>query len=220
MSLIDRTPIRDQVYRVVLGGIVSGESSPGTQIKDTALADQLGVSRTPVREALLRLTQEGFLESTPGRGFSVRRLELQEIRESFPILWTLEALALSLSGPLSEATLGRLEELNAQLEREHDDATTKLELDGALHDTLVSSCKNNRLLEAITQLRRVIRRYELAYMTEADLVGSSVREHSEIIGLLRQGKNDRAATVLTRHWQRSSEAIAAVFESGEASGSS
>src|SRR5438552_12261037 len=94
---IPRTPLRDEVYRHLLDRIHRGEITPGVRVRDTALAAQLGVSRTPVREALLRLTRDGVLEADMGRGFRLCPLARNEIREIGAILGALEALAFELS---------------------------------------------------------------------------------------------------------------------------
>ena len=86
MDAIARAPLSDEVYRQVLQRIHSGDLAPGSRVRDTDLAATLGVSRTPVREALHRLTRDGALESTVGRGFRVRRLDPAEFRETGTIL--------------------------------------------------------------------------------------------------------------------------------------
>src|SRR3954463_4331749 len=113
--MITREPLRDQVYQAVLARIYRGELPPTRRVRDTDLASQLGVSRTPVREALLRLAREGVLEADMGRGFSVRPLDATEMRESGAILSSLEQLALQLSGEIPDERLARLSAIDHQL---------------------------------------------------------------------------------------------------------
>ena len=92
--MIPRVPLGDEVYRQVLQRVQRGDIPAGARIRDVSLATQLGVSRTPIREALLRLARDGVLENTVGRGFRVRPLDPAELREVGAILGSLEALAL------------------------------------------------------------------------------------------------------------------------------
>jgi DNA-binding GntR family transcriptional regulator len=213
MAAIERAPLRDQVYEHLLKRILTGDCRPGTRVKDTDLSGALGVSRTPVRETLLRLTHEGLLDNPPGRGFTVTRLDMTEIREAYPILWTLEALALSLAAPLPREVLDRLDNLNARLSRIAAEPMRRIEIDAQWHTTLVSSCGNNRLLETIAQLRNVVRRYEFAYMEHIGRVTESVGDHDEIVAGLRRGEQAQAGTLLAGHWRRSLDALAAVVGS-------
>ena len=97
--MISRAPLRDEVCRQILDRIHRGDLPPGSRVRDGDLASQLGVSRTPIREALLHLAQEGVLDAAMGRGFRVRRLDAVELREVGDILGSLESLALRLSPP-------------------------------------------------------------------------------------------------------------------------
>ena len=120
-SIIARTPLRDEVYRQLLDRIARGDLPPGSRVRDTQMASQMGVSRTPVREALLRLAREGVVDADMGRGFSVRALDATEMRETGAILSDLEGLAMKLSGEIS---VDRLAELGA-IDRERTSSATK-----------------------------------------------------------------------------------------------
>src|ERR1041384_548116 len=108
-------PIRADLRRIVLERIVRGELAPGVRIKESRLAEELGTSRTPLREALIHLEQEGFVRSELAHGFSVESLSGREVRETYPILWTLEVLALRSSGNVIYSLLGELSKINAEL---------------------------------------------------------------------------------------------------------
>src|SRR6516164_2816173 len=91
---INKKPLREDVHALLRERIVSGGLMPGNRLQDVQLAAELGVSRTPVREALLRLEGEGLVESDPNRGFFVAPLSRKEVLEIYPIVWSLECLAL------------------------------------------------------------------------------------------------------------------------------
>ena len=198
---ITRVPLREQVHRAIVGRILREELAPGARISDSVLAQELGVSRTPVREALLRLAGEGFLEVAPGRGFFVKALSADEVREVYPIVWTLEVLALRSSGPPSARTLAELHRINAELAQAADDPERRIELDVAWHRTLLEGCANQQLLALIASLKAVIRRYEYAYMQNAGLVPVSTRAHDEIARAVACGDVDAAAPLLESNWR-------------------
>src|SRR5260370_14947627 len=116
LEKIDRIPLREHVYELLQQAIVSGELPPGQRIRDLDLAAQLGVSRTPVREALQRLEDEGLVETLPGSLTRVVPLDTQAARETFPVVATLHALATRLAvGHLTEQDFASLRQANDRL---------------------------------------------------------------------------------------------------------
>jgi DNA-binding GntR family transcriptional regulator len=200
--MIPRVPLRDEVYRQVLDRIHGGHLTAGSRLRDTDLAAQLGVSRTPVREALLRLTRDGVLDNNMGRGFRVRPFDAVELREVGAILGTLESLALRLSPQPSADRLERLAELDRRLERTRSDAGACLDLEDEWHRVLLEGCPNRRLLELIASLRQVPRRYLAAYMREAGRLSLSTLPHTRLMQAIRDGGCDSGAAVFEQQWQR------------------
>jgi DNA-binding GntR family transcriptional regulator len=199
---IPRTPLRDEVYRHLLDRIHRGELPPGVRVRDTVLATQLGVSRTPVREALLRLTRDGVLEADMGRGFRLRPLSRDEIREVGAILGALEALAFELSPDFPEERLDRLAEIDRKLEQTRGDVAAGLDLEDEWHRVLLAGCPNRRLLDLIGGLRQVPRRYLSAYMRAAGRLTLSTAPHGKVLHALRQGDRPAALKVFELQWRR------------------
>jgi DNA-binding GntR family transcriptional regulator len=197
---ITRVPLRDQVHHAIVDRILRDELRPGARISDTALARELGVSRTPIREALLRLEREGFLEADVGRGFFVKPLSMREVREVYPVLWTLEVAALRGAGRLTDARRAELDRINAALEGE-DDPEQRIDLDGEWHRTLLEPCGNEYLIGLIATLKTVIRRYEYAYMQNAGYIPVSTRTHVQIADLAAAGDVEGAVPVLENNWR-------------------
>ena len=179
--------------------------APGTGINESELSAALGVSRTPLREALLGLEREGFLTSEAGRGFFVLPLTLRDAEDLYPILWTLEAEALAASGPIGRERIAELRAINRELKRSGTNATEALRLDRMWHDTLLRACGNARLLAMIETLKDQARRYEVAYMEDSGRVILSTRQHEEIVGSLERGDLAGARTELERNWRVSLE---------------
>jgi DNA-binding GntR family transcriptional regulator len=200
--MISRLPLRDEVYRQILDRIHRGELVPGSPIRDVPLSSELGVSRTPIREALLRLAADGVIESSVGRGFRVRPLDASEIREVGAVLGTLEALAIRLSPSPSPDRVERLAELDRQLERTRGDLARCLDLEDEWHGTLLEACPNQRLRELVVSLRQVPRRYLAAYMRDAGRLSLSTVAHGRILKALRSGGAAEAAAVFEEQWRR------------------
>ena len=200
--MIARVPLRDEVYRQVLDRIQRGHYSDGARLQDTELASDLGVSRTPVREALIRLAREGVLDSSMGRGFRVRGLDPAELREVGVILGALEALALRLSSGPAPSQLERLAELDRRLERTRGDAVACLDLEDEWHRILLEACPNRRLLDLVASLRQVPRRYLAAYMREAGRLSLSTLPHARVLTALRERGHDSAAAVFEQQWRK------------------
>jgi DNA-binding GntR family transcriptional regulator len=208
-NIIARTPLRDEVYRQLLERIHRGELAPGTRVRDTQVAAQLGVSRTPVREALLRLVREGVLEADMGRGFSLCHLDAVEMRETGAILSSLEGLALQLSGEIPSERLARLGEIDRELALTRGDADRCIALDEDWHRTLLQGCPNRRLLSMISELWQVPRRYMRGYLREAGRVTLSTQHHARIVEALRRNDLDTARQRFTYHWERGIEELGA-----------
>jgi DNA-binding GntR family transcriptional regulator len=210
--MIVRTPLRNEVYRAILEQIYRGALPPGTRVRDTVLAGQLGVSRTPVREALLRLAREGVIDADMGRGFTVGRLDPVEMRETGAILSALECLALQTSGDIPAERLARLSEIDGELARIRGDVDHCIALDEEWHRTLLQGCPNQRLRDIIATLWQVPRRYMRAYLRDAGRVSLSTQHHARIIEALRRNDRGTAAERFSHHWQRGIEELGAWIE--------
>ena len=215
-AAFERVPLRHKVRRVVQRAILHGTLAPGGDVNEAALAAQLGVSRTPLREALLGLEAEGYLESAAGRGFSVAPLTARDVGEIYPVLWTLEGLALRAAGPPKAAAMKRLGEINKELESAARSSQKALTLDRKFHDLLLSGCRNRLLLEAIGLLKDLAERYELAYMRHSGQVPISAKQHRAILAALRKGNVARAVKHLEENWRVSQEFLVPWIQSLQA----
>jgi DNA-binding GntR family transcriptional regulator len=206
-NVIQKKPLREDVHRLLRAQIVEGKFAPGSRLPDVQLAAELGVSRTPVREALLRLVREGLVENDPNRGFFVAPLSRQEVLETYPIVWTLECLALQSCGPPTREQIQALRQINAEMATVAADALRRQELDLRWHQTLLESCANERLKELLAGLKQVVRRYECVYMRDPALVERSVRDHAEILEALVKRKSKLAGRLLERNWRAGMESV-------------
>jgi DNA-binding GntR family transcriptional regulator len=193
--------LRHQVYQSVLKLIVQGQLAPGSRINESQLATELEVSRTPLREALFQLEQEGFVRSNLARGFVVEPLSSQELCEIYPMIWTLEGFALRMSFPLVKAILPELSRLNEQLANTYQNPDRAIAIDTDWHTALLSHCQNRRLLATLDGLKLAAHRYEYLYMRDNPLITTSVVQHQSIIEAIEADAIDQAVQQLEINWQ-------------------
>jgi DNA-binding GntR family transcriptional regulator len=204
---IARSPLGDQVYLQLMQRIDRSELPADTKLRDAAIAAELGVSRTPVREALVRLAREGILSAQPGRGFRLAPLSTEELREIGSILAALEPLALDSSAEHGPDQLNRLSDVVRRLEQTRGDIAACVALDDEFHRVLLEGCTNRRLLQVIETLRRGIRRYLHHYLQRGGRVSLSTLQHTRIADALRKGDRAGARQLLERKWRRGMDEI-------------
>jgi DNA-binding GntR family transcriptional regulator len=187
------------VVERIKDAIENGALRAGSAIGQQELADRLGVSRQPIRQALPLLIAEGWIQSLPNRRLLVRQLENDEIDEIFAVRRLLEPVALAAS--IERATPAMLRRVNFAL-TEYEEADTPAELESAdlaFHEALYSCCNNATLLRLIEQLRRSLKRvYELK-PTGSALRKAAIAEHRRLAALCERGDASAASTALLRH---------------------
>jgi DNA-binding GntR family transcriptional regulator len=197
---LKRANISEAVAAAVRTMIVDGTLAEGDRINEVHLAERLGVSRTPLREALSRLAAEGALTSTPSRGFSVRPLTLEEFEQIYAIRPILDPEALRLAGIPPPGRIERLETLNRKLAAAREPEIA-IALDDEWHRELLAGCTNRVLVELIDNMIVRTRRYELALMRETPQVMRAVEDHEHIQRVLRRGNLEAACKALKRNMQ-------------------
>lgn len=204
---ITRHPLGDQVYLQLLSRIERGTLPSASKLRDGAIAIELGVSRTPVREALVRLAREGILSAEPGKGFRLTPMTSTELRDIASILAALEPLALDQSPEPSKDRLDRLGEVVRRLEQTRGDIAACVELDDQFHRVLLDGCPNRRLLGLLDTLRRSLRRYLHHYLQRGGRVSLSTVQHTRIAEALGKGDRAGARQLLERKWRRGMDEI-------------
>jgi DNA-binding GntR family transcriptional regulator len=197
---LDRPNLSDSVAAAVRELIVDGQLRAGERVNEVHLAARLGVSRTPLREALMRLAAEGALTSRPRCGFCVCPLTLEEFEQIYPIRALLDPEALRLAGLPPPRRLARLEALNRKL-REAGGAEAAIALDDAWHVELLADCPNRVLVGLIEQFIRRTRRYEIALMRERPNVTRTASDHDNVLAALRDGDLRGACAALRRNME-------------------
>ncbi len=201
---LQRVPLRDEIYDAISMQIVRGDLSPGRRLRDFELAADLGVSRTPVREALVRLTTDGLVTADAGRGFTVRGLDVVHVQEMYPILWTLESLALRNCPHPDAQQIQALRVQNSKLSAAQLSPFERLKTDEQWHQLLLSNCENVSLLAMIERVKRPLQVYECAY-NALEPAQTSMDEHGAILDALEQGNRDSAVIALEHNWRGTCE---------------
>ena len=215
VARLKRANISEAVAAAVRAMIVDGRLAEGERVNEVRLAENLGVSRTPLREALSRLAAEGALTSAPSLGYSVRPLTLKEFEQVYDIRPLLDPAALRLAGIPPPKRLERLEQLNRTLAKAHDPETA-IAVDDRWHLELLAGCPNSILIELIQSMMLRTRRYELALMRETRNVASATEEHERIQAALRAGDLDAACAALEHNMRSGREPIVAWLRARDA----
>lgn len=200
-AAVDRSLLRDDVYRRLRDAIVDGTFTPGEQLKDGELADWLGVSRTPVREAILRLGASGLVVALPGRSTTVSAIDARAVRDARDVIAAMHELAVrEMAGRLSEDDVDRMRDANRRFAQAiaSGDVGAALDSDEELHRIPVEALGNHALEAVLEQFEPVVRRAErLRFSRDGHL---SVELHEQLIELLAAGEVQRAASVEFDIW--------------------
>lgn len=206
---IQRVNLRDQVRDELVDWLSDGRLLPGQRLEEERLSRALGVSRTPLREALSNLASEGLVEAVPRRGFRVPKLSAERIRDLYPVIGSLEGLALRLSGARARELVAGLDGLNERLALPHLSPRQRADLDRRWHETLVSRTPNRELAMMLARTRSRVRPYSGSWERPAAEIQASQEEHAEIARLLGAGQLNEAAEAVLRHWVREIRAVTA-----------
>jgi DNA-binding GntR family transcriptional regulator len=202
LQRIDRPLLRDRAYRILRDAIVTGELPPGAVISDVDLAERVGLSRTPVREALARLADDGLVETKPHSWTRVTPLRLREVRDALAVVQALHELAVRMAVPLmTERHHGLMRAANRQFAAGLDanDVQAAIDADDALHGVPVAALGNRVLAATIDRQLPLIRRLEKARF--GSLLGRrSIAFHDQLIDACEDGDVETAVAITTRIW--------------------
>jgi len=211
-----RTSLVEQAYQAIRGRILDNVYPPGHQALEGELADQLGISRTPVREALIRLQKEGLVEVVPRHGMRVLPVSPADMAEIYTVLTALECAAAELvaaRGP-SERELKPLTEASRDMDRalKADDLDAWAAADERFHRTLAELAGNRMLLQTIGNFWDRAHRARMVTLRLRPKPVNSTREHTLLVERLRAGDTRGAVEVNRAHRARASHELLDLFE--------
>lgn len=205
-----RTLARDDAYERLRQWIIDATLAPGEVLRDHDIAATLGVSRTPVREALRRLEDEGLVETALNRWTRVAAIDLTKVAEAYAIIEVLEVLALELAfTKLASDDLRRLTDANRAMQSAAQQQSPKLAVsaDEDFHGIWIDRAGNGELRVLLGQLKMKLRRVELAYFDSASRAQQSFREHAALVKALKRRALPEACAALRRNWRSSLERL-------------
>jgi DNA-binding GntR family transcriptional regulator len=205
-------PLREVVFHTLRQAILKGELQPGERLMEVALAKDLGVSRTPIREAIRKLELEGLVLMVPRRGAQVAEITEKSLRDVLEVRGALEELAVTLACSRMDPQEAKELRKAAKVFEEslaQEDVTTIAEADVAFHDVIYQATKNQKLLQLASNLREQMYRYRVEYLKHVDSYEKLVEEHEQLMNALDAKNEVRALEVTKQHIGNQERAVLA-----------
>jgi DNA-binding GntR family transcriptional regulator len=208
---IVRTTTVELVTTAIRQRILSGDLAPGEVLRQEALADELGVSRVPIREAITRLTGEGLLTKVPHKGAYVAELSIEEVQETFEIRLRLEPWLFSQAIPhITDAEIAKAEKLVSEMD--HADSGVWGQLNWRLHETLYLPARREITLQMLRGLHDRSDRYFRFQVVQVPIREQSHEEHMNLIDACRKRDAKLGAKLLEQHVKTAAQQIIAVVQ--------
>ena len=203
-------PLRDVVFNTLRRAILTGQLKPGERLMEVHLANKLGVSRTPIREAIRKLELEGLVIMIPRRGAEVARITEKSLKDVLEVRRALDALSVELAcDRITEEDMKRLLQACQDFEKaaKGKDASVIAKADVALHDIIVEATGNQRLAQLVNNLSEQMYRYRFVYIKEESKHDMLVAEHREIYESIASRDKERAARAAKLHIDNQEKSI-------------
>ncbi len=203
-SIINLSSLKDQVYEYLRYQMKIGEIQPGSFINMDSTSKKLGVSKTPLRDALLQLEMEGFVTILPRRGVIVNKLTLQDIKDYYQIIGALESTAIiGSSETLRISDIKKMDRLNGEMEKaiDRDNFDVFYEKNLMFHDAYINQAGNKMLRRTVDILKKRLYDFprQKGYIKEWE--EASIKEHQKLVNLLADGKFLEASNFIRDvHW--------------------
>ena len=203
-------PLRDVVFNTLRQAILKGELKPGERLMEIALAERLGVSRTPIREAMRKLELEGLVVMIPRRGAQVANITEKDLNDVLEVRIALENMATEKACTrMTEEEMGKLWLAAKEFERMISDGNLVrlAEADVAFHEIIYRASDNKRLNQVLNNLREQMYRYRVEYLKEEETRNLLVKEHEELTRAIRARDVAKAQEISFQHLENQRKAI-------------
>ena len=203
-------PLRDVVYQTLRKAILKGELRPGERLREIQLAERLGVSRTPVREAMHRLEMEGLVVIAPRKGAQVANISEKDLNNVLEVRIALENLAIEKAcSRMTEEEISSLYLAYRKFENliGEGDLRCLAKADEAFHEIIYRAADNERLMQVLNNMKEQIYRYRVEYLKEEETRAQLSAEHGEIVKAIRMRDPERAKAASFRHLENQRRAI-------------
>ncbi|WP_077735559.1 GntR family transcriptional regulator [Bacillus sonorensis] len=214
-----RLSAKEKAFNQLQRWIVDGTLEPGEKVTDIDLAEALGVSRTPVREALQLLESQGFVEMRPGKETKITSIHPDDVLTVYPPLAQLQALAAEMAAPLlTSEEIAELKALTADYELavKHENIHEAAELDEHFHNLITDVANNPYVRQFSDVLQLHIRRMKYVFLNQsASPKLQSAREHWQMIDALEKNNPEKAAEMMKQNWLRPMKDIHQLLKEGK-----
>lgn len=208
-------PLRDVVFHTLREAILRGDLKPGERLMELQLAEKLGVSRTPIREAIRMLEQEGLAVTMPRRGAEVARMTLKDMEDVLEIREALDELAVRIAcARITDEQLKKLSEVKKQFESSTQTGDVKqiAEADVSFHDVIYEATGNPKLVTLLNNLREQVYRYRVEYIKNPKNYPVLIKEHEAILQSLKDREVDRAVSAMQEHVSNQALAVKEIIQ--------
>ena len=202
VTMNEYLPLRDVVFNTLRRAILRGELKPGERLMEIQLANKLGVSRTPIREAIRKLELEGLVLMIPRKGAEVAEITEKNLRDVLEVRCALEELAVQLAWERIDKR--GIKELHTAADRFRDvlgsdDITQIAQADEAVHDVVFTATDNERLIQLLNNLREQMYRYRIEYLKKKECYPQLLGEHEAIISAIERHDKEKATRITGQH---------------------
>ena len=219
-NMSEYLPLRDVVFNTLRQAILTGELKPGERLMEIHLADRLGVSRTPIREAIRKLELEGFVTMVPRKGAQVARISEKNLKDVLEVRRALDTLAVKLAcekmtADVKEELKKAGEDFKDAVKNSGDNPKKITEADVRFHDIILKSSGNERLVMLVNNLAEHLYRYRLEYIKDSAYHKRLISEHEAIVDAIIKGDKEAAASAVVIHIDNQEETILKHLNPGE-----
>lgn len=203
-------PLRDVVFNTLRRAIITGEFAPGERLMEISLANRLGVSRTPVREAIRKLELEGLVIMIPRKGAQVAKITEKSLRDVIEIRCVLEEFAASLACErITEEGKEKLKQAHREFVEavRTNDIITIVEKDENFHDAIFQATCNDKLITIINNLREQFYRYRMEYVKDIEQHSVLVTEHERLLHAIFNQDSETAKQIMRTHLTNQQEGV-------------
>ena len=210
VNMNEYLPLRDVVFNTLRQAILRGELKPGERLMEIQLANKLGVSRTPIREAIRKLELGGLVLMIPRKGAEVAEITEKSLRAVLEVRRALEELAVQLAcEKITKEEIRELERVAKEFQQvvNSSDITEIAEVDVCFHDIIYTATDNQKLIQLLNNLREQMYRYRVEYLKRDGVFPQLIAEHEAIIRHIENNEKEKATEVMCRHIDNQVETV-------------
>jgi len=203
-------PLKELVFTTLKKAILKGELQPGDRLMELQLAEKMGVSRTPIREAIHKLSKEGLVTLIPRKGAEVAGISAKTLRDVLQVRMTLEKMAFSLAFEnITEKEIRELEKFHREFEQalQSNDILKMTDADESFHFVIYNAADNNKLKDILGTLKENMYRYRLEYLRNPDFRSMLISEHGAMVACFREKTLGKGIEMVEAHISNQEKAV-------------